>query len=169
MNRILLVLAGLILYFAVMAIYANYVGGRRKTDKLGRKVNRTHSELKALPDRQRKRVEKSLLILEKHPDLRNGIGALVSTRYADQIATIAERYARVRGGSAAGHEDQLLQGLSMTEIITTRPEVEPDEASILLDEGIGTIERKIRKALEAKGAEARDELDIYVRFLREAD
>ena len=85
MNRILLVFAGLILYFAVMAIYANYVGGRRKTDKLGRKVNRTHSTLKALPDRQRKRVEKSLLILEKHPDLRNGIGALVSTRYADQI------------------------------------------------------------------------------------
>lgn len=168
MNRILLVFAGLILYFAVMAIYANYVGGRRKTDKLGRKVNRTHSTLKALPDRQRKRVEKSLLILEKHPDLRNGIGALVSTRYADQIATITERYARVRGNTA-GHEDQLLQGLSMTEIIATRSEAEPDEASALLDEGIGTIERKIRKALKAKGAEARDELDIYVRFLREAD
>ena len=46
---------------------------------------------------------------------------------------------------------------------------ERDKSAYLLSEGIGTIERKIEKALTLKGAEAQDELDVYVRFLREAD
>lgn len=171
MSRILLALTGLVIYLVVMVIVSYYVSGKKKTDKLGLRVSETQETLRALPDRQRKRVEKSLLILEAHPDLRNGLGALVSARYAQQIRTMAERYAKTAGGNAGKNQEQNLEGVSMTNILASDPGMKKgqDEATLLLKEGISTIEGKIAKALEAKGAKARDELDIYVRFLREVD
>jgi len=169
MNRIIIFVTILAIYLLLTAM-TYYPGRRRKTHKLDQRATRVQLALKALPARERRRVEESLLILEKHPDLRNGFGAMVSARYADQIATITERYAKITDEATVGYEDQLMQALfEEDEDHEDHEPNERDKSAYLLSEGIGTIERKIEKALTLKGAEAQDELDVYVRFLREAD
>ena len=169
MTRVLLFLLGLLLYFAAMAI-VTYYGPKRKTaDKLGRRISERHEAMKALPDRHRKRIEKSLFVLERHPDLRNGLGASVTKRYADQIAAITQRYAKASQNESPRVDALLKDGHSRTKALEAIHDEGSSRSDVLLEEGLGTIERKIERALQIKGGEAQDELDIYVRFLREAD
>lgn len=169
MNRILLFVAALLLYFVLMMVWTRYAGRRKRADKLGRAIVESQDALESLHDRHRKRVEKSLFVLERHPDLRNGLGAPVARRYADQIATIAQRYAKASENDSTRMTSLLEDGYSHSRALQAIEDEGSSRSDVLFEEGLGTIERKIEKALALKGAEAKDELDVYVRFLREAD
>ena len=169
MNRVLLFVAALLLYFVLMIIWTRYAGRRKRASKLGRTIVESQGALDSLHDRHRKRVEKSLLVLERHPDLRNGLGAPVAKRYADQIATIAQRYAKASKNDSTRMTSLLEDGYSHSRALQAIKEEKSSHPDVLFEEGLGTIERKIEKALALKGEKAKDELDVYVRFLQDAD
>lgn len=164
----MLISAGVILYIFVILILIA-AGNKKKTDKLGRKVSETQDTLRTLPEKQRNRVEKSLLILEAHPDLRNVLGAPVTKRYADQIAAITQRYAKASENDSTRMTLLLEDGYNHSRAAQDMGDEKSSHQDVLFEEGLGTIERKIEKALALKGAEAKDELDVYVRFLQDAD
>ena len=148
-NMMMIPAAGALLYVLMVLIcifdFARSHAAKTDPDKSG---------LAALPDRFRERVERSMRMLESHPDLRNQLGLAVADRYAGQIAVITQRY-----HAASDSPDGIRRA---SDGRATRSDT-------LLDQGLSMIERKIDEALAVKGEGAREELDVYVRFLHEAD
>lgn len=169
MSRILLVGAVLILSWFITMVWIRYTEIRKRHDKLGRAIFKSKGALESLHDRHLKRVEKSLFVLERHPDLRNDLGAPVTKRYADQIADIAQRYAKASENDSTRMTFLSEDDYSHSKAVQDMENEKSSRPDVLFEEGLGTIERKIEKALALKGKEAQDELDVYVRFLRESD
>lgn len=169
MKHILLVCAVLTLSWYMTMVWIKYTEIRKRHDKLGRAIFESKGALDSLHDRHRKRVEKSLFVLERHPDLRNVLGAPVTKRYADQIAAITQRYAKASENDSTRMTSLLEDGNSHSRALQAMEDEGSSRPDVLFEEGLGTIEHKIEKALALKGAEAKDELDVYVRFLQDAD
>jgi hypothetical protein len=164
MRPVIILVLGIMLWIIVHCVEVYLIEKENSRDKLGRKIETQRTLLSGLTDTHRERVERSMLMLENHPDLRNPLGVLVSDRYANQIATILERHRKAapivmpaRDSDMPARDSDKHEG------------DRPDATDVLLENGLAIIERKIEKALAIKGESAREDLDVYVRFLEEAD
>jgi len=157
MRPVIILVLGIMLWIIVHCVEVYLIEKENSRDKLGRKIETQRTLLSGLTDTHRERVERSMLMLESHPDLRNPLGVLVSDRYANQIATILERHRKAAPIVMPARDSDKHEG------------DRTDPTDVLLENGLAIIERKIEKALAIKGESAREDLDVYVRFLEAAD
>ena len=176
MMIILYFLIGCILYAAYLFLIVLY-GNLDTTDVSDEKFGETLKNVASLSGPLRARVEGALDVLKTHPDLRNQLGMSVSKRYADQLASITSHYAGVCKDQIAGVDSSMNKGVhalmnegySATQAHLTHYDNGIDPGIDLFDQGLSLIEAKIEKALALKGQERREDLDVYVRFLENAD
>ena len=145
MTRFFIILLVIGAYFILASGVTSYLSARK--NKRAQIKSEEKSFVSYLPEKHQDRLNKSLQVLERYPDLKNDAGMKIGPRYKRQLKAVCERYSKA----------------------TANPLRDDKEIELLLEKGLKTIEKKIEWSLILKGDEARDQLDIYVRFLDAAD